>query len=163
MGALHSVGRLDIDTEGLLILTTDGKLSHRLTDPTTHIPNLRNAVSEEEQKHYVSLFSKGLWLEAEKKSAAFVTKPAVLHWLDNEDEYCTIYGADFTICTLTLTEGKFHQVKRMFKAVGNEVIFLKRIAMGALFLDASLHPGQWRPLKDEELRCLYSSFNSSMI
>ena len=157
---LHSVGRLDIDTEGLLIFTTDGKLSHKLSTPEKHVEKtylvyLRDPCDAEERQRYRETFARGnLFLHAEKKSAAFETKPALLEWLDAEDEYCTLQGADFTMCRLTLTEGKFHQVKRMFSAMGNEVIFLKRISMGKLFLDPSLKPGEYRSLSENEIRLL---------
>ncbi|MBQ2081641.1 MAG: rRNA pseudouridine synthase [Treponema sp.] len=154
---LHSVGRLDIDTEGLLVFTTDGKLSHRLTTPESHVKKtylvyLRDPCDEAERKRYCDTFAEGnLFVKEEKRAPSFRTKPALLEWPSEEDEYCTLSGSDLTFCRLTLTEGKFHQVKRMFAAMGNEVIFLKRISMGNLFLDASLKPGEWRYLCEREI------------
>ncbi len=154
---LHTIGRLDMNTEGLLIFTTDGKLSHRLSIPESHVKKtylvyLRDPCSDEEKKIYRETFAKGnLFLEAEKHAPSFSTQPAFLEWISENDEYCTFSGSDFTKCRLTLTEGKFHQVKRMFSAMGNEVIFLKRISMGNLFLDAALKPGEWRHLSEREI------------
>lgn len=163
LGQLHTVGRLDIDTEGLLILTTDGLFSHRLTEPTQHVEKtylvyLRDYCDEEKRKIYAETFAKGMYLEKEKKGAAFTTEPAKIEWLDEENEFCNLIGkngfCDFNMCLLKISEGKFHQVKRMFMAVGNEVIFLKRIATGGLKLDPTLLPGQYRPLTEEELDLL---------
>ncbi len=153
---LHLVGRLDADTEGLLLLTTDGHFSHFLTDPEKHIPKtylvyLRDYVPPEERERYIKEFQQGVTVPPATKSPSFTTKPAELEWIEDDGKYCTITGDDFTTCTVTITEGKFHQVKRMFLAMGNEVIFLKRIAMGNLFLDENLLPGQYRPLSDQEL------------
>lgn len=153
---LHLVGRLDADTEGLLLLTTDGVFSHLLTDPEKHIPKtylvyLRDYVLPTDRERYIKEFRQGVTVPPATKSPSFTTKPAELTWTDDDGKYCTITGAEFTTCTLTITEGKFHQVKRMFLAMGNEVIFLKRIAMGNLFLDENLLPGQYRSLSDGEL------------
>ncbi|MCR5762486.1 MAG: pseudouridine synthase [Treponema sp.] len=164
LNKLHAVGRLDLDTEGLILLTTDGKLSHRLTDPKTHITKtylvyLRDYCPPEKQKLYTKRFAEGITVEAEKKSPAFTAQPAAIQWYNEENhneikKYCTLTSStacELTFCTLTITEGKFHQVKRMFKAMGNEVIFLKRIAMGPLWLDSSLRPGQYRQLTEKEV------------
>lgn len=160
---LHTVGRLDIDTEGLLILTTDGLFSHRLTDPSSHVEKtylvyLRDYCDEEKRAAYIEAFSKGIYMEKEKKGAAFTSEPAKLEWLDEENEYCNLVSSngdiDFNMCLLKISEGKFHQVKRMFAAMGNEVIFLKRIATGDLKLDPKLLPGQYRPMTEEELALL---------
>ncbi len=154
---LHSIGRLDLDTEGLLVLTTDGKLSHRLTDPQSHCSKtylvyLKNECSEQERTEYIQRFNEGLYLPPLKKSAGFTTKSAKLEWTDDSSNpYCTLSGSRFTTCMLTITEGKFHQVKRMFAALGNEVIFLKRTAISSLFLDSSLKPGEYRPLTETEI------------
>jgi len=163
LGKLHTVGRLDIDTEGLLILTTDGLFSHRLTDPSSHIDKtylvyLRDYCDENKRQAYVDAFAKGVYMEKEKHGAAFTSEPAELVWMEKENEYCNLVSPDveidFNICLLTISEGKFHQVKRMFGAMGNEVIFLKRISTGKLKLDPNLLPGQYRPMTDEELACL---------
>lgn len=163
LNQLHTVGRLDIDTEGLLILTTDGLFSHRLTDPKYHVDKtylvyLRDYCDDEKKQLYRETFAKGMYLEKEKKGAAFTTEPAEIHWLEKENEYCNLIGhpdeIDFNVCLLKISEGKFHQVKRMFAAMGNEVIFLKRISMGELKLDPKLLPGQYRPLSEDELELL---------
>ena len=144
---LQPIGRLDKDTEGLLILTTDGKLNHLLTVPETHISktylvHLQTACTQEEQKAYSAMFMEGLDIPEGRTGRAFKSLPAELEW-QSED-----------ICYLTISEGKFHQVKRMFKAIKNEVTFLKRIKIGSLCLDENLKAGEYRPLKDEELNLL---------
>ncbi|MBB4824308.1 16S rRNA pseudouridine516 synthase [Sporosarcina luteola] len=138
------VGRLDKDTEGLLLLTNDGKLAHNLLSPKKEVPKLYYAkvegiVTEED----ISLFAKGLTLED-----GFETKPGILH----------IIKADtVSEIELTITEGKFHQVKRMFEAVGKRVVYLKRMSMGSLKLDHDLELGEYRELTDDELSSLLSS------
>jgi 16S rRNA pseudouridine516 synthase len=152
--ALHSVGRLDFDTEGLLLLTTDGKLSHRITSPLTHSPKtyfvcLKNECDPSEQEEYIKRFSEGFEVAPFRNERGFFSAPAQLEWTDETNPYCSIYAENMhlpALCLLTLTEGKFHQVKRMFWALGNEVVYLKRIAIGKLFLDPKLNPGQWRRL-----------------
>ena len=160
---LHTVGRLDIDTEGLLILTTDGLFSHRLTDPQFHVPKtylvcLRDYCDSQKRDFYEKEFSKGMYLEKEKHGAAFTAGPAKIEWIDGENEYFRLESSngkiDLTKCFLTISEGKFHQVKRMFAAVGNEVVFLKRISVGNLKLDPKLLPGEYRSMTYEELMCL---------
>lgn len=132
------VGRLDIDTEGLLILTNDGALSHRLLSPKSHVPKkyfarLAKPVCDDD----ISNFADGVTLDD-----GYKTMPAVLCPLD--DSYAEI----------TISEGKFHQVKRMFEAVGNSVLFLKRIQMNRLPLDEHLALGKVRELTNEELTLL---------
>lgn len=146
-GSLHLVGRLDLDTEGLLLFTTDGEMTHRLTSPKTHISKtysvtLRDAVSAERQTEICALFKEGIEVGPDAQEAAFKTQPAELSWVDE------------THASLIIYEGKYHQVKRMFAAVENEVIYLKRTAMGGLKLDESLEPGQYRMLSSEELNLL---------
>jgi len=135
------VGRLDKDTEGLLLLTNDGQLAHRLLSPKKHVPKTYMAkvagrVSEED----VEAFGKGVILEDGYKTMA--SKLEIL-----------VRGS-ISLVEVTIYEGKFHQVKRMFQAVGKEVIFLKRISMGELKLDETLEPGEYRELNEEELRIL---------
>jgi 16S rRNA pseudouridine516 synthase len=135
------VGRLDKDTEGLLLLTNDGKLSHELLSPKKHVPKtyyaqIRGKVTEED----IRLFSAGVELED-----SYITKPAKLVVLNS---------GDLSEIQLTIVEGKFHQVKRMFEAVGKKVIFLKRIQMGPLVLDDSLQLGHYRSLSDKEFELL---------
>ncbi|OKL36196.1 pseudouridine synthase [Domibacillus mangrovi] len=137
----HPVGRLDKDTEGMLLLTNDGQLSHSLLSPKRHVgktyfAQIKGNVTEED----VHAFDKGVTLED-----GYVTKPAKLIILSS--------GAESEI-ELTITEGKFHQVKRMFIAVDKEVLYLKRLSMGPLALDESLELGEYRELTEEEVRIL---------
>ena len=138
---LFPVGRLDIDTEGLLLITNDGALSHNLLAPGKHVPKtyyaeVLNPVTEED----IAQFAQGIDIGEAKP-----TRPAKLAPLPGE-------GLPTAQVELTVTEGKFHQVKRMFEAVGNEVLCLKRVSMGGLELDESLSPGEYRPLTDTELQ-----------
>lgn len=138
---LFPVGRLDKDTEGLLIITNDGELTHRLLSPKKHVSKLYYAkVEGEVTSEDVELFKKGLQIEDE-----FTTLPADLKILES---------ADISQVELTIYEGKFHQVKRMFEAVGKKVIYLKRMAMGSLYLDETLLTGEYRELTEEELNIL---------
>ncbi len=137
---LYPVGRLDKDTEGLLLITNDGELGHRLLSPRHHIPKtyyaeLQHSVSEEN----ILLLEEGIDI-GEKK----LTLPAKIQTI-NEN---TLY--------ITITEGKFHQIKRMFEAVDNKVLYLKRICMGELSLDANLPKGQYRRLTPDEIAYLKS-------
>lgn len=133
------VGRLDKDTTGLLFLTTDGELNHRLLSPTRHVDKTYLArVDGELTQADVQAFAEGLHL------SDFDAKPALLEIIEP------------TLGRVTVQEGKFHQVKRMFSAVGKEVIQLHRESFGALRLDAALPEGQWRELTDDELRGLYA-------
>ena len=132
---LFPVGRLDKDTTGLLLLTDDGALAHRLLSPRRHVDKIYLVRCREEiPPETAGRFLEGLDIGDEKK-----TLPAVL-----ED----IQG---NTCRVTLREGRYHQVKRMFAAVGNEVTGLHRLAMGGLFLDEDLKPGTARRLTPEEL------------
>lgn len=151
-GTLHTIGRLDIDTEGLLILTTDGDLTHRIISPKTHISKtyavkLRDRVSDEMKNELKELFKRGFHISADGHEAEFDAESAELEWKNHT--LCP--EAD---CLLTISEGKYHQVKRMFLEVGNEVVFLKRIAMGKLFLDPILEPGEYKRMTKEELDLL---------
>lgn len=136
---LFPVGRLDIDTEGLLLITNDGKLAHELLSPKKHVAKTYYAkVEGKVTKEDVVLFSQGIDI-GEKA----LTKPAQLH---------IIASNEISEIELTITEGKYHQVKRMFEAVGKKVVYLKRIAMGPLVLDEKLMPGEYRRLTNEELK-----------
>lgn len=144
---LHLVGRLDIDTEGLLLFTTDGAMTHRITSPKTHFPKsyfvrLENPESEERQEKIRADFADGIEILPEGKEPGAFLKPAELEW-NNASE-----------CVLTISEGKFHQVKRMFSAEGNEVVYLKRISIGSLKLDENLKTGEYRELTEEEISFL---------
>ncbi|ARW07931.1 pseudouridine synthase [Bacillus atrophaeus] len=135
-------GRLDKDTVGLLLLTNDGQLAHRLLSPKKHVPktyevHLRSGLSEED----IANLESGVFIEG-----GYKTKPAKVETIANSEEHTEI--------RLTITEGKYHQVKQMAKAVENEVIFLKRLSMGSLLLDPSLEPGEYRELTEEELNGL---------
>jgi len=141
---LFPVGRLDKDTEGLLLITNDGALAHRLLSPKKHVDKcyyakIQGKVTEED----VKAFSKGVNIGTPEEEEW--TMPGDLEILKS-DEISEI--------RLTIQEGKFHQVKRMFQAVGKEVIYLKRERMGTLILDESLGLGEYRELTDEELKNL---------
>ena len=132
------VGRLDKDTEGLLLLTNDGQLAHQLLSPKKQVPKTYYAkvdgvVTEEDGER----FKEGVFIDEDYK-----TLPAELKILKS-DEISEI--------ELTIYEGKFHQVKRMFQAVGKTVIYLKRLSMGTLELDNNLDLGEYRELTEEEL------------
>ncbi len=145
---LFPVGRLDKDTEGLLLITNDGELSHELLSPGKHVEKTYYAkVNGKVTEDDVKAFAEGLLLEKEtlreqKSDKQIKTMPAKLTIL-NSDEISEI---ELTIC-----EGKFHQVKRMFQAVGKEVVSLKRISMGSLQLDETLLVGEYRRLTEDEV------------
>lgn len=135
---IFPVGRLDKDTEGLLLLTNNGNLAHDLLSPKKHVDKVYYAkiegkVTEED----IRIFSEGVTIGEEE-----ITMPAVLHILDS---------GDISEVEITIREGKFHQIKRMFLAVDKEVLYLKRLRMGSLVLDESLELGEFRPLTEEEL------------
>lgn len=132
------VGRLDKDTEGLLLITNDGQLAHDLLSPKKHVQKVYFALIDGEvtQDDQIA-FRKGVTLED-----GYETKPADLKILKS--------GTTSEI-ELTITEGKFHQVKRMFESVGKKVTYLKRIEMGALKLDPQLKLGEYRVLTEDEL------------
>ncbi|TCO75171.1 pseudouridine synthase [Marinisporobacter balticus] len=135
------VGRLDKDTEGLLLLTNDGKLAHELLSPKKHVPKTYFACIEGMvTKEDIFKFKEGVTLED-----GYKTKPAELHIIKSED---------ISEIELIIYEGKFHQVKRMFESVGKEVIYLKRITMGGVKLDESLELGEYREISEKELEKL---------
>lgn len=139
---LFPVGRLDKDTEGLLLLTTDGAFSHALMSPRHHVDKVyRATVRGTMQEDAVQQFAQGITLED-----GTVCKPAKLVLLQAEEALQTV--------EITLQEGKFHQVKRMVKAVGGEVTALRRISIGSLTLDETLPAGAYRPLHDQEVQAL---------
>ncbi len=141
---LFPVGRLDKDTEGLLLITNDGELSHNLLSPKKHVDKtyfakVKGHITDEE----VLKFKNGLVVDE-----TFTAKPARLHVLK-------FNAADNTTdIQITIHEGKFHQIKRMFEAVGSEVLYLKRLSMGTLLLDKNLMPGEYRKLSQEEINAL---------
>lgn len=138
---LFPVGRLDLDTEGLLLITNDGTLAHELLSPKKHVEKTYYAridgkITEEDQRR----FAAGLDIGDEKD-----TLPAKLEILKSGEE---------SEITVTITEGRYHQVKRMFEAVGKKVTYLKRLQMGSLKLEETLEPGTYRALTEEEIRLL---------
>ena len=135
------VGRLDKDTEGLLLITNDGNLAHNLLSPKKHVPKtyyatIEGVVTEAD----IEAFRKGVELDD-----GYVTKPGELVILKSDA---------ISEIELTIQEGKFHQVKRMFESVGKKVTYLKRLSMGALVLDEELELGDYRELTEEELASL---------
>ncbi|WP_054024182.1 16S rRNA pseudouridine(516) synthase [Bacillus sp. FJAT-28004] len=142
------VGRLDKDTVGLLLLTNDGQLAHELLSPRKHVAKTYEAlvlgdVGEEDKQ----IFSVGVTLDD-----GYVTMPADLQIMDREQRDDEIISR----ISLTIMEGKFHQVKRMFEAVGKKVVYLKRVSMGPLKLDENLEEGSYRELSEEEVELLRS-------
>lgn len=138
------VGRLDIDTEGLLLLTNDGALAHELLSPKKHVnkvyqAEIQGVVTEKD----VAAFLKGVTLDD-----GYSCQPAELVIIENDE----IKGT--SKIEVTIQEGKFHQVKRMFESVDKEVTYLKRISMGPLYLDEDLPLGEYRILTEDELNKL---------
>ena len=135
---LFPVGRLDKDTEGLLIITNDGELAHRLLSPKKHV-----------DKTYYAELDKKLTGEAASR---------LMEGVDIGDEKptlpCVISRLSDTTCFITIREGRYHEIKRMFKTEGLHVEELRRISMGPLALDPSLGPGEYRPLTGEEISML---------
>ena len=138
---LFPVGRLDKDTEGLLLITNDGALAHELLSPRKHIEKTYYAqIAGVVTTAEVQRFLEGLDIGEAK-----LTLPATLEILKSD----TVSEVYVTVC-----EGKFHQIKRMFAAVGQQVLYLRRISMGPLTLEESLQKGCFRPLTEEELERL---------
>lgn len=135
------VGRLDKDTEGLLLLTNDGQLAHKLISPKNHVPkryysHVKGVVTEND----IRAFEAGIILDD-----GYKTMPGHLTILKQNN---------ISEVEVVIYEGKYHQIKRMFKALGKEVIYLKRLSMGRLKLDEELELGEYRELTDEELKLL---------
>ncbi|WEG13853.1 pseudouridine synthase [Pullulanibacillus sp. KACC 23026] len=134
---LFPVGRLDKDTEGLLLITNDGALGHLLLSPKHHVKKTYEAIINASiQSDMIEQFAAGIELVGDGR-----TKPASLRVLKNEEK---------PLVEIVITEGKFHQIKRMFHAVGREVVYLKRTKMGPLSLDPSLALGEYRRLTETE-------------
>lgn len=134
---LFPVGRLDIDTEGLLLLMNDGALAHRMLSPGRHVEKtyfvrVEGRITEEDAR----AFQAGVDIGETR-----MTLPASLKILRSDD---------ISEAELTIVEGRYHQVKRMFAARGKHVIYLKRTAMAGIILDETLEPGEWRALTEEE-------------
>ena len=137
-------GRLDIDTEGLLILTNDGQLAHEVTSPKKNVYKRYFArVDKPMDENDIKAFKQGMEFKE------FTAKPAMLEITENP---CEVY--------IEIAEGKFHQVKRMCERTGKNVIYLKRVGIGSLKLDANLKSGEVRELSDEELSLLQEYDNS---
>lgn len=139
--ALSPVGRLDKDTTGLLLITNDGELNHRLLSPKHHVEKQYYAVLDEKLSDYdkaCRMFEEGVDIGDDKP-----TLPARLEKLNAEKGYY-----------ITITEGRFHQVKRMFNTLGRTVVSLKRLTMGSLVLDKKLSDGDFRYLTEEEIQQL---------
>ena len=152
---LFPVGRLDRDTEGLLLITDDGQLAHRLLSPVRHVDKTYYAVvTGRVTESDISLFAQGFRVDDE-----LTAMPAVLRIIE-DGSFAeaplpdAAYGPECTQVSVTIREGKFHQIKRMFAAVGKEVLYLKRLSMGTLQLDTALKPGQFRELTKEEIAAL---------
>lgn len=133
---LHAAGRLDMDTTGLVLLTDDGQWSHRITSPRhhcekTYLVTLEHPVADDTAEK----FTAGIQLNGEKT----LTKPALLEPVDDN------------LVRLTISEGRYHQVKRMFAAVGNHVVALHRERIGDIILDSELEPGEYRALTEQEI------------
>ena len=133
---LQIAGRLDIDTTGLLLITNDGQWNHIVTSPKTdckkiYAVELENAVSED----YHKKLEAGITLEGEKRRCL----PATMKVIDDHH------------IQLSISEGKYHQVKRMITSLGNEVVSLHRLQIGGIALDPELEPGDYRPLTEEEI------------
>lgn len=128
------VGRLDIDTEGLLIITNDGEFAHRITSPSHHVDKTYFVKTDREIPPDATMrFSEGVYI-----SGGYKTLPAALDIISPDEAYLTIY------------EGKFHQVKLMFESIGAKVTYLKRIKIGKLSIDPTLSLGEYRPFLSSE-------------
>jgi len=172
---LHTVGRLDKDTTGLLLVTNDGKFSNYLTRPESNISKtyevtLRDPVSFEQQQEYTEKAAEGVLMPPDKKAGEQISGPAVIQFTVHSSQ-CTVGEPKNavvepknpvvepveTTCTITLSEGKFHEVKRIFQTLGNEVVGLKRIAIGSLELPPDLEPGNWIKLTTIPFQIQHSS------
>jgi 16S rRNA pseudouridine516 synthase len=175
------VGRLDKDTEGLLLLTNDGELAHRLLSPKHHIDKVYLArVGGELPPESVEAFLQGIQYDtkltampagltiirtglpmSETEKAAYIKNYELLSGIKKDASHANASCLDISQIpdtvsevTATIQEGKFHQIKKMFHALGTEVVYLKRVSMGPLQLDPTLMPGQYRPLTEAELAAL---------
>ena len=134
---LHIAGRLDFNTTGLMLITNDGQWSRRLTQPQTKLPKVYHVETEQDiGSEYATTFAAGVYFAFED----LTTQPAELELLGPRT------------ARLSIIEGRYHQVKRMFGHFDNKVTGLHRERMGPLMLDAGLAPGQYRPLTDDEIR-----------
>ncbi|MDO6487771.1 pseudouridine synthase [Colwellia sp. 4_MG-2023] len=156
---LHIAGRLDADTTGLVLITDDGRWSHNVISPKkdcqkTYRVWLRNAIVEHQADELIEQFKQGIQLQGEPA----LTRPAILELVYNDEEHNSTESNDeidtrekaTSEVLLTITEGKYHQVKRMFAAVGNRVVGLHREKIGGIEL-GELAPGEWRSLTEDEI------------
>lgn len=146
---LSPCGRLDIDTEGLLLLTDDGELIHKLLSPKKHVDkiyevHIKKSLSEADIEKLVNGVNIG---DKKDDGSVDLTLPAKVEVSDSDED-------GNPVIFLTIHEGRFHQVKRMLEAVGNEVLFLRRLSMGSLKLDEDLAVGEYRELTEEEIKDL---------
>ncbi len=146
---LSPCGRLDIDTEGLLLITDDGKLIHNLLSPKKHVDKTYEVhLKSDLLPGDTDKLSEGIDIgDTRDDGTADLTLPAAVEVLDKDSE-------GRRVVLLTIREGRFHQVKRMFEALGNEVMFLRRLSMGPLKLTEDLKPGDYRALTQQELNLL---------
>lgn len=158
---LFPVGRLDKDTEGLLLLTNDGALAHELLSPKKHVKKtylvrVDGLVTEED----IQIFADGLDIGDEKPTEPAVLKvlsPSVNQgegWQQSQEQESAAEGEAVTEALVTITEGRYHQVKRMFQKIRKPVIYLKRYSMGGLVLDENLALGEYRHLTEREVEGL---------
>lgn len=134
---LFPAGRLDKDTEGFVFITDDGELAHKMLSPKKHVPKKYYVELEKlVENEYIKMFLEGL-----KIDGGDICKPAELISIDNNPKSCYVI----------LHQGMFHQVKRMFEAVGNKVVYLKRISIGGLDLDENLALGEWLVLLHKDV------------
>lgn len=144
---LFPIGRLDKDTEGLLLITNDGALSHMLLSPKRHVDKTYFAIVEGfVTSADVTAFEKGLVIGDEDLNIALPAKLSIIKTEQNEQILSYVY--------VTIQEGKFHQVKRMFQTVGKKVLYLQRIAFGPISLPDNLPLGEHRALTEEEIALL---------
>lgn len=137
MSKLHCAGRLDVDTTGLVLLTDDGQWSHRITSPKHHCEKTYLVtLADPVEDFYAEKLAEGILLRGEREA----TLPATLEILD-----------DYNV-NLTISEGRYHQVKRMFAALGNKVVALHRWRIGDVVLDENLNEGEFRPLTEDEVK-----------
>lgn len=141
---LFPVGRLDKDTEGLLLITNDGMLAHNLLSPKKHVEKLYYVEADKRlSDENMTEMENGVDIGDEK-----LTLPSKIEFVgDSQNKYCY---------NLSIKEGRFHQVKRMFEAFGSNVTYLKRLNMGSLILDDDLLPGEYRKLSEDEINGLYA-------
>lgn len=159
--ALHTVGRLDKDTEGLLLVTNDGKFSNFLSRPEnkikkTYFVRLKDDFSDKTEL-YKNASKTGILLPPEKKAGEQKSAPFELTFPPESS-----ISQPQNELEITVTEGKFHEVKRIFRALGNEVVYLKRTGFSFLKLDENLECGKWRKLTDEEIQAFLKLIDGTL-